>query len=69
MMISTLSSMVMRVQPTKFNFTQETPQQHFIKSILEDKEPLATAEHGVQVMKILDAIYLSARKGEEVKIS
>ncbi len=60
---------ICELEPTKFNFTQETPQQHFIKSILEDKEPLATAEHGVQVMKILDAIYLSARKGEEVKIS
>ncbi len=46
----------------------ETPQHHFVSCILEDKEPMATAEHGLEVMKVLDAIYLSAKKGEEIRV-
>ncbi|TFG85903.1 MAG: Gfo/Idh/MocA family oxidoreductase, partial [Hyphomicrobiales bacterium] len=41
-------------------------QQHFVDCIIDGKEPLATAEHGVRVMEILDALYESAEKGREV---
>lgn len=44
----------------------ETPWQHFVRCILEDREPMASAQHGVQMMKVLDAIYHSAETGHEV---
>ncbi|MBS3763198.1 MAG: Gfo/Idh/MocA family oxidoreductase [Planctomycetes bacterium] len=47
----------------------ESPQEHFVRSILEDIPPGPCAEHGVIVMKILDAIYESARTGHEVSIA
>jgi len=46
----------------------QSAQHHFVECILNDSEPLATAEHGVRVMEILDAIYESAEKGREVKV-
>ncbi len=41
---------------------------HFAKSIISDTPHIATGEEGLRVMKILDAIYASAAKGEPVKI-
>jgi predicted dehydrogenase len=39
----------------------------FISSILEKRQPLATAEEGLKVMKILEGIYRSAETGREVR--
>ena len=39
----------------------------FVNSILENREPIATGEHGLKVMKILDGIYRSAATGREVR--
>ena len=39
----------------------------FVNSILEEREPLATGEQGLKVMKILEGIYKSAEKGREVR--
>jgi predicted dehydrogenase len=39
----------------------------FIDSIVEKREPIATGEHGVKVMRILDGIYKSAETGKEVR--
>jgi len=47
---------------------KESPQQHFVDCILSGKQPGPSAEHGVTVMKILDAIYASARTGREARI-
>ncbi len=44
------------------------PQEHFIDCILNDEEPMPSGEQGLRISKILDAIYESAQKGEEVKI-
>jgi len=41
----------------------------FIDSIIEKRPPLATGEQGLKVMKILDAIYTSAKTGKEVRIA
>ena len=41
---------------------------HFVESILTGKPHVATGEEGLTVMKLLDAIYESARKGQPVKI-
>jgi len=39
---------------------------HFVDCIVEDKEPMATPEQGLEVTRILDAIYSSAETGREV---
>lgn len=39
----------------------------FVESILEKRQPIATGEHGLKVMKILDGIYKSAATGREVR--
>jgi predicted dehydrogenase len=41
---------------------------HFIDSILQDKPHIATAEEGLIVMELLDAIYESAASGRPVQI-
>ncbi|MGI6208166.1 MAG: Gfo/Idh/MocA family protein [Anaerolineae bacterium] len=46
----------------------ETPQEHFARCILEDRQPSANGEQGLEVMRILDAIYQSAERGEEVRL-
>jgi predicted dehydrogenase len=46
----------------------ETSCAHFVDCIVHDREPAASADHGVYVMKILDAIYESAATGREVKV-
>lgn len=48
----------------------EVPSQfhHFLDSILQDKPHIATAEEGLTVMELLDAIYESAASGQPVKI-
>ncbi len=40
----------------------------FIASILEDRPPLATADDGVRVQQIINALYESAATGREVRI-
>jgi len=42
---------------------------HFIDCILEDKEPIPNIEQAIVIQTVLDAIYKSAEKHEEVKIS
>jgi predicted dehydrogenase len=49
--------------------TQRAPSSYgeFVDSILEKRQPIATGEHGLKVMKILDGIYKSAATGREVR--
>lgn len=42
---------------------------HFIECIVENKQPIATAEQALDVMKILDGIYRSAETGASVQIA
>lgn len=42
---------------------------HFIDCIVHNKTPLATAEQALDVMKILDGLYLSARTGQSVRLA
>ncbi len=44
----------------------ESAQEHFVDSIYYGREPMAPAEHGVNVMRVLDALYASASTGHEV---
>lgn len=54
-------------QPDSFPQT-ESAQEHFVDCIREGRTPLATAEHGVNIMRVLDGLYESARTGMEVKL-
>ena len=48
---------------------ESAPQSYheFVDSIIEKRAPLATGEHGLKVMKILEGIYKSAATGREVR--
>jgi predicted dehydrogenase len=41
----------------------------FIDAILENREPSASGQHGLDVQNILDAIYKSSATGKEIKIA
>ena len=41
----------------------------FDKQVLDDREPVATAQQGLDVQFILDAIYTSAATGKEVRLT
>jgi predicted dehydrogenase len=43
--------------------------EEFVSACLEQREPIATAQHGINVQEILDAVYKSARMGKEVRIT
>ena len=45
-----------------------SPYGEFVDAILEGRPTLATGEDGLKVQQVLDAIYLSARVGKEVRI-
>lgn len=45
-----------------------TPCGHFVDAILNNEPHIATGEEGLIVMRILDAVYASARRGAPVKI-
>lgn len=47
---------------------KETIQSHFIDCIREGRAPEVSGEKGLVVMKVIDAIYKSARTGREVRI-
>lgn len=51
--------------------TGHTPSAYhdFIDSIIEKRPPLATGDHGLVAMKIIEGIYRSARSGKEVRYS
>ncbi len=43
-------------------------QEDFVDALLEGREPLAPAEDGLRVQRVLDGIYESARLGREVRL-
>ena len=57
-------------QPTALSFDGlfENEIDYFVDSIINDRDLSSIAEDGCTLMKILDAIYESARTGNEVKI-
>ncbi len=53
--------------PKKFESTPSL-QEYFVQTILDPKKPiLSPGEHGVYLMKVIDAIYKSAQQKREVK--
>lgn len=41
---------------------------HFVECLREGKEPISTGQHGLDIMRILDAIYLSMETGRGVDV-
>jgi predicted dehydrogenase len=41
---------------------------HFVAAVRGDEEPITTAEDGVAIMKMIDAVYRSADLGQEISI-
>ncbi len=56
------------VQKLEPGTPEESSQQHFIRAVRNGSEPGPTAGNGVTVMRLLDAIYESARTGTEVTL-
>jgi len=63
-----IDGVLTRTEPIRFPAEYENAQQHFVNAILNDTEPDATAEDGVEIMRILDAAYESAALGREVAV-
>ncbi len=57
------------VKKPAINYKDGNPQAHFVDCIRRDTEPMATGRQGLEVMKILDAIYKSSRIKKEVGIA
>jgi len=45
-----------------------TAYEEFVDAVLDNREPLATGQHGLDVQLILDGIYKSAAAGKEIRI-
>lgn len=41
-------------------------QEDLVNAVLEDREPACSAEHGLMLMQVLDALYTSSQSGREV---
>lgn len=64
----TILNVTPQVDSLSFNFEEAFNNEinHFVECCIEGKEPLAPVEDGVLVMKMLSAIYESARTNKEV---
>ena len=56
------------VTPKRFPSAPEGPQAHFVHCIQNDTEPMASGRHGLQIQKILNGLYESARVGHSVAV-
>lgn len=51
------------------NYDFEEEAAHFINVAINGEKPVCTAEDGVEIMKIVDALYSSARENTEIMLS
>jgi len=49
-------------------FPVKSAYEEFVDACLDDREPVATGQHGLDVQHILDAVYKSAATGKEIRI-
>ena len=54
--------------PDLAKIKSENQFKHFIDCILNNKQPISTIEHGMTVLRMLDAIYRSADAGKSVAV-
>jgi predicted dehydrogenase len=62
------SGAIVKSSPVKYPQSHVDAQSHFLDCILHDREPSASADDGVEIMRILDAVYESATLGKEVAV-
>jgi predicted dehydrogenase len=51
-----------------FKVSFELQAEHFLESLRKDRDPIFRVEEGLEISRIIDAIYRSARKKKEIKI-
>lgn len=56
-------------RPVAWSLPPLSAMRHFVESIRANTPHTATGQEGVTMMRILDAIYLSAAKGEPVRVA
>ncbi len=49
------------------SFANETA--HFVECVRENREPIATVDQGLEILRILDAVYRSAAEGREIVLT
>lgn len=54
--------------PNDFAVSFQNETREFIAAIQEERPPASTVEHGLEILRILDAIYRSAESGSEVRL-
>ncbi len=66
-LIKEMKDKIVEITP-KIPQQKGTAQEHFVDCILKDVQPEVSGEHGLEIMKILDAVYESSKVGAEIKI-
>lgn len=61
-----LGGTLTRVEPRLYPEKCPTAVGDFVRCLIDDTEPPASAQHGLTMMKLIDALYLSARENREV---
>ena len=59
---------VLHVTPMKTALSEDRIH-HFIGCVLDGKRPLVTLEESLKLQQVLDALYLSAKSGKEVRLT
>lgn len=72
--VSELDDTIVNIYPQtdnagfEFNSAFQNEIDHFVDNVKHGKQPISPVQDGVAIMKILEGIYASAAKGEEVKL-
>jgi predicted dehydrogenase len=64
-----ISGALTQVTPKSLPGESASAVDHFVDCVADDKQPDPSAENGVALMRIIDAVYQSAREGREVRLS
>ncbi|NLX36939.1 MAG: Gfo/Idh/MocA family oxidoreductase [Chloroflexi bacterium] len=59
---------LVRVEPQILPAQVPSAVDDFVDCVADDREPTASAEHGLEMMRIIDAIYRSAQEQREVRL-
>ena len=64
-----VAGQMVRVEPQTLPCQAPSAIDDFIDCVADDREPTASAEHGLEMMRIIDAIYRSAEQQREVRLA
>jgi predicted dehydrogenase len=66
--LDSAAGQLLRVEPQTLPRTVPSAVDDFIACVADDREPTASAENGLEMMRIIDAIYRSAELQREVRL-